>query len=217
MAIIAAGIQPASGRDALKRQTSESILRVSLALVFLGAAGCQSAQGWEHAPFAAAELTYGFEDFDLSDAEDASGLELDADSSYGLGLRAGTFLQPNVAVEVQGQLFDAFDIDVPGQSAAEVDVWAATVNLKVYTDLTARYHVYGLLGLGAMSADLDDSRNFFADLDAISVAGRAGMGLEGRLGWPLYWFVEAAVLEPFDDLDGLRVLTLTGGLGWRIE
>ena len=176
--------------------------------------GCEAPGDWTPTgPYVGGGAVYGFQDFDLDEAEDDAGVDLDADGNVGADLRVGYRFNPIVAVELQGQWFDSFDIHATGLPDSEVDVWTVTLNGKFYADLFRRVKPYGLLGLGYMNGDLH-GQSFLEDFDDGDVVGRAGLGLDTYLSEKTIWYVEGVYVYPFDDLEGLNIFAVATGFQW---
>lgn len=185
---------------------------------------CGLPAGWQRpASHVGLGAVLAIEDLDLDDAEDDSGLDLEAEDAWGGELRLGRRVHRQVELELHGQAFDALEIDASDGSRAELDLWALTLDVKLYEDPRDRWlpelgpgcTPYLVLGLGGLWADLDDPAGFLGPLDSWAGVGRGGLGLELFVSESLAWFLEASLLEPFDDLDGLTLYALSTGLQWR--
>ncbi|NOT29183.1 MAG: outer membrane beta-barrel protein [Planctomycetes bacterium] len=209
------------GRDGRARRLPWSL---GLAALLLTTLGCALPSNWERGSnYVGLGASYGIEHFDLDQAEEDSGFDLGARGAVGGEVRLGQRVTAQVELELQAQLYDAFEIDASDGSSSEVELRTLTLNAKLYENLSERWFPglserlcpYVVLGLGAMQAELDDSSSFLRAFDASAAVGRAGLGLEAFVSDAFVWFVEGSALEPFDDLDGLSFFALTTGVQWR--
>mgnify|MGYP001186433137 CR=1 FL=1 len=195
-----------------------------LVALLLTSLGCALPSNWERgSSYIGLGASHGIEHFDLDQAEEDSGFDLDARGAVGGEVRLGQRVTSQVELELQAQLYDAFEIDASDGSSSEVELRALTLNAKLYEnlgerwfpDLSERVSPYLVLGLGTMQAELDDSSGSLRAFDDSAAVGRVGLGLDAFVSDMLVWFVEGSVLEPFGDLDGLTVFALTVGVQWR--
>lgn len=193
-------------------------------LGLLLAPGCATPSSWRPgASHVGLGVSHAFEFFDLDDAERDSGTTLDADGATGGEVRLGHRVLPRVELEFQGQYFEGFDIEADSGSSVTVDVESFGLAVKLYEDvherwfpdLSERWSPYLTLGIAAVRARLDDPQGLLRGFEDSAVGGRAGLGLEAYVSRHVAWFVEGAVLEPFGNLGGLTLFTLTAGLQWR--
>ena len=212
-----------STADARTGSGSPVLSALSTALL-LASLGCATPSNWKRKENnIGLGAVYGLEHFDLDEAEEDSGLGLSAHGALGGEVRVGRRVHPLVELELRAQTYDSFEIDASDGTTAAVDLRAVTLDVKLYENLTERWFPdlserwlpYLVLGLGAMQAEVEDTGGFLRAFDDSAAVARAGLGLEAFISDALAWYVEGAVLEPSDDLDGLTVIALTAGVQWR--
>ena len=92
------------------------------------------------------------EDFDVDEA----GVSGDVDDTHGISGRLGYRFHPHIAVELQADRYQDFDVDGTALGVpfdGKVEAWSLMSNGKAYL-LTGQFQPYGLLGAGILDADI---------------------------------------------------------------
>ncbi len=138
----------------------------------------------------------------------------DAGNAWGADARVGYRFHPQLAIEGQGQYYGNFSIDgrVPGATAsqhvADLEGFSFTTNLKVFP-ITGRVQPYFLAGAGFLWARFSDARG---GNEALTFAGRGGLGVDFYLDENVALNVEGTYLLPTDHLNDFQMAGITGGL-----
>jgi len=142
---------------------------------------------------------------EIEDAIAVPGVSVDVESTPGVNARAGLRFLKFLAVELQYEWLDEYDIDVSFAGLGgtlEVKQQTLTANLKIYPIPAWRLQPYILAGVGFQRFELDGSVAgglFIASEDDTALAGRAGAGLDIYLTEHIVIFGEASVV--FTDLE----------------
>ena len=160
------------------------------------------------------------------EVQDQVGFNVDIDDSWGANARVGARFWRIVALELQYEWLDSYDIKIPNAGGrAKIDTQTATLNLKLYLPIK-RFQPYVLGGVGYQRFELDG--NFFNGTvqfkqDEYELAGRVGLGFDLYITKHLVFFAEAsAVLSDAKieipvvaDVDKLFYAGGQSGLMWR--
>ena len=119
-------------------------------------------------------------------------------------------MHPNFAVEAMGERVDAFDLK--GFSGVEINTWVGTLNGKFFA-LTERFQPYGLLGIGAMRAELKVGS--FGDVHDTDLAFRFGGGIDSYLTDTWVVNLEISYVRPTGDVGDINYISLGGGIQYR--
>lgn len=128
----------------------------------------------------------------------------------GINLRLGYRLHPRVALEVSGQTYAAFDVDLVRGRDGEVEGRAITGNIKGFL-ATGHYQPYVVVGFG--EAETDNSAGVGAE--GKDSAGVMGLGADYYFDAALALFVEAVYHDLRDDTGDFDFLPVTVGVGYR--
>lgn len=146
---------------------------------------------------------YAIEDFDF-----APGANIQ--NSAGFNFRLGYRFHPNFSVEAMGERVDAFDAD--GFTDVGFNTWVGTINGKLFA-LTDRFQPYGLLGIGAMRAQLKGPGvNTVTDTD---LTFRYGTGIDSYLTENWIVNLETTYVAPTDDVRIFNYFSIGGGIQYR--
>lgn len=195
---------------AVPRSLVSRLLALCLLVPFL-ATGC----AWIEEP---PQLDEGFtlgvlaggvaEDFDLP-----SGIESESAVTY--GLRAGYRVHPHWAVEVSAENLSEQDVRRRSRrmDVGDVDLAAFVLQLKAYTNDDA-LQGYGLVGIGLLDADVEDSSTGTSRNDTEALY-RFGAGLETHSGAHWSFYAEGSYNLPEGWADDFRFFSIIGGMTYR--
>jgi len=144
---------------------------------------------------------------EIDDAIDVPGVSVDIESTPGVNARAGLRFLKFLAVELQYEWLDQYDIDISYASLSgslEVKQQTLTANLKIYPIPAWRFQPYILAGIGFQHFEIDGSIAgglFTANEEETALAGRAGVGLDVYLTEHIVIYGEGSVVLTDLDLD----------------
>lgn len=191
-------------------------LVTALAIV-AGAAGPQEAEDADpNGSYVQINAGVALENFDLDEAESIAGVDIDVDDSFAVGARFGNRFSENAAAEVVFDYLDQFDFETGGADFAEADAWALSANFKLYP-LPGTVEPYGQVGVGLLSAEIEDTLGAGVSEDEEDFAFRFGGGLDVQLSESLFLNLDALYVLPTDELDEFEYFTLTGGIGVYLQ
>jgi len=133
------------------------------------------------------------------EVEDQVGFNVDIDDGWGANARVGARFWRIVALELQYEWLDSYDIKIPGLlGRAKVDTQTATLNLKLYLPIK-RFQPYVLGGVGYQRFELDGNfgSGVFATQfkqDEYELAGRLGLGFDLYITEHVVFFAEASAV-----------------------
>lgn len=164
---------------------------------------------------------------EISDALD-TGFSVDVDDTFGFNARAGGRFFRFVALEIQYEWLDTYDIKIPNAGGrSQVDVQTVTGNLKLYLPIQ-RFQPYVLAGIGFQRYEIDN--NYFngtirSQDDDYDLAGRVGLGFDLYLTEHVVFYAEgSAILSNAtidipaavgSDVENLFYAGFQSGLLWR--
>ena len=157
------------------------------------------------------------------EVEDQVGFNVDIDDGWGANARVGARFWRIVALELQYEWLDSYDIKIPNAGGrAKVDTQTATLNLKLYLPIK-RFQPYVLGGVGYQRFELEGNSVIPFKQDEYELAGRLGLGFDLYITKHLVFFAEAsAVLSDAEiqipglsDVDKLFYAGGQSGLMWR--
>jgi opacity protein-like surface antigen len=160
--------------------------------------------------------------------EDAlnTGFDVDIEDTFGLDVRGGWRFLRFLAVELQYEWLDEYDIKVGNAGGkSKVDTQTVTANLKVYLPIK-RFQPYVLGGIGFQRYEIE--HNYFngtirLQQDDYDFAGRVGLGFDVYLTEHVVFYAEgSAVLSEAEiaipiagNIDNLFYAGFQGGVLWR--
>jgi len=155
-----------------------------------------------------------------------TGFDVDIDDTFGANARLGGRFFRFVALELQYEWLDTYDIKVANAGGkSEVDTQTLTANLKLYLPIK-RFQPYILGGIGFQRYEIDN--NYFNNTvrfkqDDIELAGRVGLGFDLYITKNVVFYAEgSAVLSDAKldipiagSVDKLFYAGFQSGLLWR--
>ena len=140
----------------------------------------------------------------------------EADVAPGFKLYGGYRFNPAVALELEFEMLMKSDIEANGlSSAADIQAWTGTANAKIFW-MHDRIQPYTLMGMGLMSAKINDSAGFSMNDPDDGFVFRFGAGLDYYLTRHIVATVGVDyVLAAASEIDDLDLLTYGGGLQYR--
>ncbi len=164
--------------------------------------------------------------------EDAlnTGFGVDIDDTFGVNLRLGGRFFRFVALELQYEWLDSYDINIANAGGrSRVDAQTFTGNLKLYLPIQ-RFQPYLLAGIGFQRYEIDNDYligPFRSQDDDIDLAGRVGLGFDVYLTEHIVFYAEGSavlseakidlppVVAGGDTVDNLFYAGFQSGLLWR--
>ena len=143
------------------------------------AAGPARAAGNEFArsgPYLGVAASYSTDLFE-NEVQDAVGLPIDIDDTWGANARLGYRALPFLAVELEYEWLDDYDVSVAGVDALSVQAQALTANLRLIAPIR-RFQPYLLAGVGGVAFHAKDRLGLGLSQRQSSFAGRLGAGFE---------------------------------------
>lgn len=143
------------------------------------------------------------------------GGSVNTDDPFGVNVRAGYRINPNIAAEVQYEWLSQADIDVSGTTFAKIDTWALTVNGKGYI-LTGRYQPFVVVGLGVMKVELEDTLGFIGSEGTFEdFVARMGGGIEVYITPNVVGNFDITYMLPASDVKDVDYVSFGLGLQYR--
>ena len=150
-----------------------------------------------------------------SEIEDSlPGVDLEVDDSKGFNARFGYRLFPWLALELQGDYYDDYNIELLGVDAAELGGWSASLIGKFYP-FTGRIQPYLLGGGGYMQVDLSDQLGLGLSEDSSGSVAQGGLGVDIYLTRHIVLNLESSYAYPMGGVADLDFWTVRGGLEYR--
>ncbi len=150
-----------------------------------------------------------------SEIEDSlPGVDLEVDNSKGFNALFGYRLFPWLALELQGDYYDDYNIELLGVDAAELGGWSASLIGKFYP-FTGRIQHYLLGGGGYMEVDLSDQLGLGLSEDSGGSVAQAGLGVDIYLTRHFVLNLEGSYAFPMGGVADLDFWTVRGGLEYR--
>jgi opacity protein-like surface antigen len=140
-------------------------------------------------------------------------VDVSYDTGVGLDLVAGYRFHPHIAAQVHLQYLPDTAVTVDGIEFLNLNVLTFTADLKGYL-LTGRIQPYGLVGVGFMYLDLEETDFFFA-VDFTDFAARLGGGVDYYFTENLVFNAEIGGVLPTGTLEDLDQFTFSAGLQYR--
>jgi opacity protein-like surface antigen len=100
--------------------------------------------------YAVASGSYAFAIF-KDQFEEGFKVQVNPDNSLGFDLRAGYRLHPHVAMELELEWLDGFELDLAGATQSEIETLGLSYNFKPYF-MTGKVQPYLLVGVGILRA-----------------------------------------------------------------
>lgn len=157
----------------------------------------------------------------------ASGVSVDIEDSFGVNARMGARFFRFIALEIQYEWLDDYDIKIPSAGGlSNIGVHTLTGNLKVYLPIQ-RFQPYVLAGVGFQRYEIDSnylSGAIISQDDDYVLAGRVGLGFDAYLTEHVVFYAEGSVVlsnasinlpQPAGTVDNLFYAGFQSGLIWR--
>ncbi len=142
------------------------------------------------------------------------GIDVSVDDSWALSGRVGYRINPRMAVEVQGEWYEEYNIDLLGVEAAEFQGWSAALMGRVYL-LTGRFQPYALAGGGYLDVKLSDKLGLGLSENSSGSMARWGGGIDFDATNRFVISMEGSYVLPLGGLEDLDFWTLGLGLKYR--
>lgn len=182
-----------------------------------------------HRMFVSVGGMYGIQQFDFNNAEKdlslmtSSDVNLSADDSPGLDLRAGFRFDDHLAAVVQYMNFVGGDIDAKSSDPiladtkiASYSMWALFLDLRGYfLKPEDTFQPYASFGGGILGMEVDNDVGEYFDENTTDGAIKLGGGLDVRLTDHLFIYFDAAYIFPAGELARYDMVPLSLGLQVR--
>jgi opacity protein-like surface antigen len=136
------------------------------------------------------------------------------DSSVGFGARIGHRFHPHLAVEIQSEWIEGYDLQQFPGDHSEIRTWTTTANGKFFFG-HGRLQPYLLAGLGLQRAWVRNPTPGGVNFDDVAFVGRVGGGVELELTSHVAVVLETTYLAPTGDLDDYDTVSVGLGLNYR--
>lgn len=151
---------------------------------------------------------------------------VNADNSFGAGAQLGYRFHPRVAAEAEFEWLGRYFVSEEAEIAADgemtdaeidvlsIDSWIATGNVKGYL-LTGSVQPYGLVGVGVMRSDVEDTLGLDLGWKSTDLALRFGAGVECYVFRKIVTHIGVDYLHPTGDQKGFNYVSVQLGLQYR--
>ncbi len=141
-------------------------------------------------------------------------IEVSVDDSWAVSGRFGYRINPRMGVEVQGEWYEEYNIDLLGVEAAEFQGWSAALMGRVYL-LTGRIQPYALAGGGYLDVKLSDKLGRGISENNSGSMARWGGGIDFYATNRFVISMEGSYVLPLGGLEDLDFWTFGLGLKYR--
>jgi len=158
--------------------------------------------------------SYSFAGFEDEIEDLVPGIDISVDDSRALRGGIGYRVNPRLELELQGEWFEEYNIDLLGVEAAEFQAWSLALIGRVYL-LTGRFQPYALAGGGYLDIELSDKLGLGLSENSSGTMARGGGGMDFYATNRIVINVEGSYVLPLGGLENLDYWTFGLGLKYR--